>query len=91
MVDMEFYYGADWRTSVQPTLAAKKYVERINEVARDDSNLLIAHQYTRCAWLLCSKAGRWQLEPNLHCRRYTAPLNSMSLPAGISATCLAGR
>lgn len=45
---MEFYFGADWRSTVKPTLAAKKYTNRILEVARDDSNLLIAHQYTRC-------------------------------------------
>jgi len=45
--DMEFYFGADWRSTVKPTLAAKKYTNRILEVARDDSNLLIAHQYTR--------------------------------------------
>lgn len=45
--DMEFYFGPDWRGAVKPTLATQKYVGRILEVARDNSNLLIAHQYTR--------------------------------------------
>merc|ERR1719420_2023710 len=44
---MEYYYGADWRAAVKPSRATAKYVARIEEVARDQPVLLIAHQYTR--------------------------------------------
>lgn len=45
--DMEYYFGADWETAVQPSVATKKYVDRISAVAKDEPTLLIAHQYTR--------------------------------------------
>lgn len=44
---MEYYYGADWKSSVTPSAATRRYVQRIREVAKDQPTLLIAHQYTR--------------------------------------------
>lgn len=46
-VDMQYFYGEGWESKIQPSMATKKYVARINEVARDQPKLLIAHQYTR--------------------------------------------
>lgn len=46
-VDMNYFFGSNWEKKIQPSLATKKYVDRINEVARDQPKLLIAHQYTR--------------------------------------------
>jgi heme oxygenase (biliverdin-producing, ferredoxin) len=45
--DLEFYYGPNWRNEVQPSTATKAYVAQINQVAKDDPELLIAHLYTR--------------------------------------------
>lgn len=45
--DMAYYFGADWREQVRPSAATRKYVERIETVARDDPYLLVAHMYTR--------------------------------------------
>lgn len=45
--DMEFFYGPGWEDKIQPSKAAKKYVDRVIEVATDNPRLLIAHQYTR--------------------------------------------
>eukprot|EP00747_Dinoflagellata_sp_TGD_P207306 gnl/TRDRNA2_/TRDRNA2_80885_c0_seq1.p1 gnl/TRDRNA2_/TRDRNA2_80885_c0~~gnl/TRDRNA2_/TRDRNA2_80885_c0_seq1.p1 ORF type:complete len:317 (+),score=74.70 gnl/TRDRNA2_/TRDRNA2_80885_c0_seq1:53-1003(+) len=45
--DMEFYYGPEWRTIVKPSSATANYVARIEEVAKKQPELLIAHQYTR--------------------------------------------
>lgn len=45
--DLEYYYGADWKDTVKPSAATKKYVERINTAAQESPTLLIAHQYTR--------------------------------------------
>lgn len=45
--DMEYFYGAGWKNKIQPSAAAKKYVARVNEVAKNKPRLLIAHQYTR--------------------------------------------
>lgn len=45
--DMEYFYGPDWEDEIEPTRAAKKYVDRVAEVAREKPRLLIAHQYTR--------------------------------------------
>merc|ERR1719314_31227 len=44
---MEYYFGASWQGSVKPSPATAKYVARIEEVAREQPDLLIAHQYTR--------------------------------------------
>lgn len=45
--DMEFFYGSDWKNVITPTLATKKYVARIQDIAATQPELLIAHQYTR--------------------------------------------
>jgi len=45
--DMLYYFGSDWRTTVKPTAAARKYVERIQHIAANEPQLLIGHQYTR--------------------------------------------
>lgn len=45
--DMEYYFGPSWRSTVEPSPATAKYVARIEEVARTQPTLLIAHQYTR--------------------------------------------
>lgn len=45
--DMEYYYGPEWRSKVKPSLATRKYVERVRQVARDEPHLLVAHMYTR--------------------------------------------
>jgi heme oxygenase len=45
--DMEYYYGDNWRATVKPSRATARYVARIEEVAREQPPLLIAHQYTR--------------------------------------------
>ena len=47
--DMEFYYGADWRTKKPlPSPATKEYVARIREVAAsDEPELLVGHLYSR--------------------------------------------
>ena len=44
---MAYYFGPEWRDSVQPSLATRKYVARVEEVAREAPYLLIAHMYTR--------------------------------------------
>ena len=46
-LDLEYFYGADWRSKLNPSGATKKYVERIQEVASNQPYLLVAHQYTR--------------------------------------------
>lgn len=46
-VDMAYYFGNHWRTTVSPSSATRKYVQRVQEVARDKPYLLVAHQYTR--------------------------------------------
>lgn len=51
--DMEYFYGAGWREegatsgNLKPTGNARRYAERVREVARDKPYLLVAHQYTR--------------------------------------------
>lgn len=45
--DMVYYYGENWRETVKPSPATKKYVARIRQVAAEEPELLIAHQYTR--------------------------------------------
>jgi heme oxygenase (biliverdin-producing, ferredoxin) len=45
--DLVYYYGANWRELVTPSLATKDYVQRIREVAATQPELLIAHSYTR--------------------------------------------
>lgn len=45
--DMEYYFGEDWRSTVRPSAATAKYVERVETVACDEPYLLVAHMYTR--------------------------------------------
>jgi len=45
--DLAFYFGTDWRSSVQPTPGAQKYVDRLHQVARECPELLVGHHYTR--------------------------------------------
>lgn len=45
--DMEFFYGKHWLSEIQPSQAAKAYVNRVQEVAVTKPYLLVAHQYTR--------------------------------------------
>ena len=45
--DLEYYYGSEWKTTVQPSEAGQQYVNRIREVAKDDPKLLVGHHYTR--------------------------------------------
>ncbi len=45
--DLHFYFGNTWREIVRPTPAAKDYVERIHDLAKDSPELLVGHHYTR--------------------------------------------
>lgn len=45
--DMAYYFGDDWRNTIQPSPGAKAYCERIAAVAKDEPHLLVAHMYTR--------------------------------------------
>lgn len=45
--DMEYYFGPEWRSTVEPTAATRKYMARVREVAASEPYLLVAHMYTR--------------------------------------------
>jgi heme oxygenase (biliverdin-producing, ferredoxin) len=45
--DMAYFFGSEWRTTVTPSAATRKYVERVQQVAQSDPYLLVAHMYTR--------------------------------------------
>jgi len=45
--DMDFFYGSDWESEIQPSPASRAYVARVREVAKTKPYLLVAHQYTR--------------------------------------------
>jgi heme oxygenase len=45
--DLAFYFGDNWRSSVQATPAAQEYVARIRQVAQEAPELLVGHHYTR--------------------------------------------
>ncbi|MCM1982739.1 biliverdin-producing heme oxygenase [Lyngbya confervoides] len=45
--DLHYYYGANWRETIQPSEAAQQYVQRIHEVGQTQPELLVAHSYTR--------------------------------------------
>ena len=45
--DMAYFHGPQWRESVAPSTATKKYAARIREVATEAPHLLVAHMYTR--------------------------------------------
>ena len=46
-LDMGYFYGSPWKDVIQPSLATKAYVARVQEVANTKPYLLVAHQYTR--------------------------------------------
>ena len=43
----EYFYGDDWAKTIYPTEACQQYVNRIREVAHDQTELLVGHHYTR--------------------------------------------
>ena len=45
--DCEYFYGKDWDKTIYPTEACQQYVNRIREVAHDQTELLVGHHYTR--------------------------------------------
>ena len=45
--DCEYFFGEDWRNIIYPTEACQQYVNRIREVAHDQTELLVGHHYTR--------------------------------------------
>ena len=45
--DLEFLYGGDWRTQVEPRPATERYCERVRAVCFDWAGGFMAHQYTR--------------------------------------------
>lgn len=45
--DLDFYYGADWQSQIEPTAAGRAYVDRIHAAAASDPALLVAHAYVR--------------------------------------------
>ncbi len=45
--DCEYFWGSDWRLTIYPTDACQQYVNRIREVAHDQTELLVGHHYTR--------------------------------------------
>jgi heme oxygenase len=45
--DLAFYYGAQWREEIRLSPAGQTYVHRIEELARTQPELLVAHAYTR--------------------------------------------
>merc|ERR1719464_2522815 len=44
---LAFFYGPDWRSKVKPSPEARRYCDRVKQVAAESPRLLIAHQYTR--------------------------------------------
>ena len=46
-LDLRYYYGPMWRDLAKPSEPCNTYVARLNEVAKDNPYLLIAHHYTR--------------------------------------------
>ena len=45
--DCEYFFGKDWDKTIYPTEACQQYVNRIREVAHDETELLVGHHYTR--------------------------------------------
>lgn len=45
--DLNYYYGSDWHNCIEPSKAAKNYVERIHDIGKNQPELLVAHAYTR--------------------------------------------
>ncbi|ETW00910.1 hypothetical protein H310_06568 [Aphanomyces invadans] len=48
MVDLEFYYGPNWRDIIPaPSIATQEYMDRLRFVGKTSPALLVAHAYTR--------------------------------------------
>lgn len=45
--DLEYYYGDNWESLIQPSIATQAYVNRIHNIGCNQPELLIAHAYTR--------------------------------------------
>ena len=45
--DLEFFYGSDWESEIEPASTTKIYVERIRKLSEEDPLMLLAHEYTR--------------------------------------------
>ena len=45
--DCDYFFGIDWREKIYPSQACKQYMERIQEVAHEEPELLVGHHYTR--------------------------------------------
>ncbi|XP_053550332.1 heme oxygenase 2 [Bombina bombina] len=45
--DLSYFYGDDWKDSIQCSEATQSYVERIHHLGQHKSELLVAHAYTR--------------------------------------------
>jgi heme oxygenase len=46
-MDLEYYYGSNWSSSIVLSEATKAYVERIQTISNERPELLVAHAYTR--------------------------------------------
>ena len=46
-LDLEHYYGSNWKSLIRISEATKAYVERIKFISNEKPELLIAHAYTR--------------------------------------------
>nr|YP_009420307.1 heme oxygenase [Cryptomonas curvata]ASO75795.1 heme oxygenase [Cryptomonas curvata] len=46
-LDLEHYYGSNWKSLIRISEATKAYVERIKMISNERPELLIAHAYTR--------------------------------------------
>ena len=45
--DLQYYYGANWKSQIKITPSGQAYVDRIHEVANEAPELLVSHSYTR--------------------------------------------
>ncbi len=45
--DLQYFYGEDWQDQISLSPATQRYVERIQQIGRDQPALLVAHAYTR--------------------------------------------
>ena len=45
--DLRYYYGVMWRDKIEPSQSTKNYVKRIQVIAQQTPDLLVAHHYTR--------------------------------------------
>jgi heme oxygenase (biliverdin-producing, ferredoxin) len=45
--DLKYYYGSDWRDQIVASEATQIYVRRIDDLGKNQPELLIAHAYTR--------------------------------------------